>query len=46
MKYAAWKKVNDQGVKPADAQKQYIALVEQHKETYKFDPNKDPNKKD
>lgn len=32
----AWQKINDEGVKPADAQKRYIALVKKLKEQYGY----------
>ncbi|KAL1969962.1 hypothetical protein VTN77DRAFT_7472 [Rasamsonia byssochlamydoides] len=33
-KWKAWKKVYEEGVSPADAQKQYIALVKELKQKY------------
>ena len=32
--------MHDEGVKPEVAQKRYVALVEQLKSKYKYDPNK------
>jgi len=41
-KKRAWQKVVDEGVTPEDAQKKYVALVEELKEKLGFDANKAP----
>lgn len=41
-KYNAWKKVVDEGVTPDAAQEQYVKLVEELKEKYGYDENKEP----
>ncbi|KND93234.1 Acyl-CoA-binding protein 1 [Tolypocladium ophioglossoides CBS 100239] len=38
----AWQKVVDEGVTPKQAQEKYVALVEQMKEAYGYDENKEP----
>ncbi|MCJ1370571.1 hypothetical protein MMC20_001784 [Loxospora ochrophaea] len=41
-KYQAWQKLNEEGVTPQESQTKYVALVEQLKGIYGFDPNKKP----
>ena len=42
-KYNAWKKVaTEENLSPADAQKKYVGLIEQHKKSYGYDANKAP----
>ena len=38
----AWQKKVDSGVSPADAEKQYVELVEKLKTSYGYDPSKAP----
>lgn len=41
-KYAAWKKVADEGISSEEAQKRYVAFIETMKEKYGFDESKQP----
>ncbi|KAI1815451.1 hypothetical protein GGS20DRAFT_584425 [Poronia punctata] len=36
----SWKKVLDDGITPEQAREQYVALIEEWKQKYGFDPNK------
>ncbi|KAI1498690.1 putative fatty acid binding protein [Biscogniauxia marginata] len=41
-KQTAWQKLVDEGVTPEQAQERYVKKVEEMKEKYGFDPNKEP----
>jgi len=41
-KYKAWEKIVNEGVTPANAEKEYISFVEELKQKHGYDPNKQP----
>ncbi|KAL2121509.1 hypothetical protein VTJ04DRAFT_5536 [Mycothermus thermophilus] len=41
-KYNAWKKAVDDGITPEQAQEKYVAKIEEMKEKYGYDANKEP----
>lgn len=41
-KYAAWKKVADEGISAEEAQKRYVDFIEKLKEKYGYDESKQP----